>query len=183
MCLSGPTHEISVREYEDDDFMETVPRCVSSRPTEGDHGNEIQEGCCAKETSTDEFLMKAVRAFELYGFEDVEPSFHSVLVNDNTVDDIDFTLADSDIFVERLFNSKQEVKISLDVYSIKKVFRFQKHVSNYVAAKCIDKTCKFYVTANQMGEASTYQVRKAIRDHVCTSDVRGSLRNMRRRKS
>ncbi|KAL0898924.1 hypothetical protein Bca101_082885 [Brassica carinata] len=161
-CVSSrQPHEIPVREDEDEDFEEPVPQCVSSRHTR-------------KDTANDESLMKSVRAVEIYGFEDVEPSFDNVPVNDYTVDDIDFTLADPDIYVGRIFSNKQEFKISLAVYALKEVFRFKfhKHAFNYVTATCIDKTCSFYVMAKQMGESPTYQVRKAVLKHVCTSDVR-----------
>ncbi|XP_048623725.1 uncharacterized protein LOC125592541 [Brassica napus] len=122
--------------------------------------------------------MKSVRAVELYGFEDVEASSNNEAVNDYTVDDIDFTLADADMYTGKLFSSKQEFKISLHIYALKQVFRFKfhKHAFNYVATKCIDKNCKFYVMAKQLGESSTYQVRKAQLKHVCTSDAKAQYK-------
>ncbi|XP_013700416.2 uncharacterized protein LOC106404226 [Brassica napus] len=131
-----------------------------------------------KDKADDESLMKSVRAVELYGFEDVEASFYNEAVNDYTVDDIDFTLADADMYTGKLFSSKQKFKISLHIYALKQVFRFKfhKHAFNYVAAKCIDKNCKFYVMAKQLGESSTYQVRKAQLKHVCTSDAKAQYK-------
>ena len=170
-CVSGgQTHETLVGEDEDDDFIEPVPQ---SRSREEDARRRRE-----KDKADDESLMKSVRAVELYGFEDVEASSNNEAVNDYTVDDIDFTLADADMYTGKLFSSKQEFKISLHIYALKQVFRFKfhKHAFNYVAAKCIDKNCKFYVMAKQLGESSTYQVRKAQLKHVCTSDAKAQYK-------
>ncbi|CAF2227190.1 unnamed protein product, partial [Brassica napus] len=75
-----------------------------------------------KDKTDDESIMKSVRAVELYGFEDVESSSNNEAVNDYTVDDIDFTLADADMYTGKLFSSKQEFKISLHIYALKQVF-------------------------------------------------------------
>ncbi|KAL0796088.1 hypothetical protein Bca101_067465 [Brassica carinata] len=149
---------------DDDDFVDDVPH-VEGKTKE-------------KKTWNDPSFMKSVKSVELYGFEDVEPLLHGVPVNDYSVDDIDFSLADCDIYVGRLFSSKQEFKINLSIFAIKHVFRFRfhKHAKNYVTAKCFDKTCKFYVMAKQMGESSTYQVRKASLAHRCRSDVKAQFR-------
>ena len=170
-CVSGgQTHETLVGEDEDDDFIEPVPQ---SRSREEDARRRRE-----KDKADDESLMKSVRAVELYGFEDVEASSNNEAVNDYTVDDIDFTLADADMYTGKLFSSKQEFKISLHIYALKQVFRFKfhKHAFNYVAAKCIDKNCKFYVMAKQLGESSTYQVRKEQLKHVCTSDAKAQYK-------
>ncbi|KAL0802789.1 hypothetical protein Bca101_057965 [Brassica carinata] len=129
----GQTHETLVGEDEDDDFIEPVPQ---SRRREEDARRRRE-----KDKADDESLMKSVRAVELYGFEDVEPSSNNKAVNDYTVDDIDFTLADADVYAGKLFSNKQEFKISLHIDALKQVFRFKfhKHAFNYVAAKCIDK--------------------------------------------
>ena len=197
MCvLVGQTHETPVGEDEDDDFVEPVPQCVSVGQTHESLDGEDEDDDFIepvpqsrsreedarrrreKDKADDESLMKSVRAVELYGFEDVEASFYNEAVNDYTVDDIDFTLADADMYTGKLFSSKQEFKISLHIYALKQVFRFKfhKHAFNYVAAKCIDKNCKFYVMAKQLGESSTYQVRKAQLKHVCTSDAKAQYK-------
>ncbi|CAF1707976.1 unnamed protein product [Brassica napus] len=104
-CVSGgQTHETLVGEDEDDDFIEPVPQ---SRSHEEDARRRRE-----KDKADDESLMKSVRAVELYGFEDVEASSNNEAVNDYTVDDIDFTLADADMYTGKLFSSKQEFKIS-----------------------------------------------------------------------
>ncbi|KAL0753473.1 hypothetical protein Bca101_091141 [Brassica carinata] len=104
-CVSGgQTHETLVGEDEDDDFIELVPQ---SRSREEDARRRRE-----KDKADDESLMKSVRAVELYGFEDVEASSNNEAVNDYTVDDIDFTLADADMYTGKLFSSKQEFKIS-----------------------------------------------------------------------
>ncbi|WZY85471.1 hypothetical protein YC2023_031855 [Brassica napus] len=177
MCVSGgQTHETPDGEDEDDDFVEPVPQCVSGGQThetlvgedeDDDFIGPVPQSLSReedarrrreKDKADDESLMKSVRAVELYGFEDVESSSNNEAVNDYTVDDIDFTLADADMYTGKLFSSKQEFKISLHIYALKQVFRFKfhKHAFNYVAAKCIDKNCKFYVMAKQLGESSAY---------------------------
>ncbi|CDY08391.1 BnaC09g12050D [Brassica napus] len=104
-CVSGgQTHETLVGEDEDDDFIEPVPQ---SRSREEDARRRRE-----KDKADDESLMKSVRAVELYGFEDVEASSNNEAVNDYTVDDIDFTLADADMYTGKLFSSKQGFKIS-----------------------------------------------------------------------
>ncbi|CAN6864779.1 unnamed protein product [Brassica oleracea] len=114
-CVSGgQTHETLVGEDEDDDFIEPVPQ---SRSHEEDARRRRE-----KDKADDESLMKSVRAVELYGFEDVEASSNNEAVNDYTVDDIDFTLADADMYTGKLFSSKQEFKISLHIYALKQVF-------------------------------------------------------------
>ncbi|CAN6919210.1 unnamed protein product [Brassica oleracea] len=114
-CVSGgQTHETQVGEDEDDDFIEPVPQ---SRSREEDARRRRE-----KDKADDESLMKSVRAVELYGFEDVEASSNNEAVNDYTVDDIDFTLADADMYTGKLFSSKQEFKISLHIYALKQVF-------------------------------------------------------------
>ncbi|KAH0894231.1 hypothetical protein HID58_056660, partial [Brassica napus] len=118
-CVSGgQTHETLVGEDEDDDFIEPVPQ---SRSREEDARRRRE-----KDKADDESLMKSVRAVELYGFEDVEASSNNEAVNDYTVDDIDFTLADADMYTGKLFSSKQEFKISLHIYALKQVFRQRK---------------------------------------------------------
>ncbi|WZZ31927.1 hypothetical protein YC2023_015328 [Brassica napus] len=112
--LGGQTHETLVGEDEDDDFIEPVPQ---SRSREEDARRRRE-----KDKADDESLMKSVRAVELYGFEDVEASSNNEAVNDYTVDDIDFTLADADMYTGKLFSSKQEFKISLHIYALKQVF-------------------------------------------------------------
>ncbi|KAL0898997.1 hypothetical protein Bca101_082958 [Brassica carinata] len=102
--LDGQAHETLVGEDEDDDFIEPVPQS-QSREEDARRRRE-------KDKADDESLMKSVRAVELYGFEDVEPSSNNKAVNDYTVDDIDFTLADADMYVGKLFSNKQEFKIS-----------------------------------------------------------------------
>ncbi|KAL0772186.1 hypothetical protein Bca101_037337 [Brassica carinata] len=115
-CVSGgQTHETLVGEDEDDDFIEPVPQ---SRSREEDARRRRE-----KDKADDKSLMKSVRAVELYGFEDVEASSNNEAVNDYTVDDIDFTLADADMYTGKLFSSKQEFKISLHIYALKQVFR------------------------------------------------------------
>ncbi|KAG5384361.1 hypothetical protein IGI04_035831 [Brassica rapa subsp. trilocularis] len=105
-CVSGgQTHETLVGEDEDDDFIEPVPQ---SRSREEDARRRRE-----KDKADDESLMKSVRAVELYGFEDVESSSNNEAVNDYTVDDIDFTLADADMYTGKLFSSKQEFKITI----------------------------------------------------------------------
>ncbi|KAL0696438.1 hypothetical protein Bca4012_063618 [Brassica carinata] len=158
----GIPHQRKV--VDDEDFVEDVPH-VEGKTKE-------------KKTWNDPSFMKSVKSVELYGFEDVEPLLHDVPVNDYSVDDIDFSLADCDIYVGRLFSSKQEFKINLSIFAIKHLFRFRfhKHARNYVTAKCFDKTCKFYVMAKQMGESSTYQVRKASLAHRCRSDVKAQFK-------
>ncbi|KAL0876315.1 hypothetical protein Bca101_026020 [Brassica carinata] len=196
-CVSvGQTHEIPDGEDEDDDFVEPVPQCVPGGQTHEtlvgeDEDDDFIEPVTQsqsreedarrrreKDKADDESFMKSVRAVELYGFEDVEPSSNNEAVNDYTVDDIDFSLADADMYAGKLFSNKQEFKISLHIYALKQVFRFKfhKHAFNYVSAKCIDKNCKFYVMAKQLGESSTYQVRKAQLKHVCTSDVKAQYK-------
>ncbi|CAN6843203.1 unnamed protein product [Brassica oleracea] len=114
-CVSGgQTHETLVGEDEDDDFIEPVPQ---SRSREEDARRRRE-----KDKADDESLMKFVRAVELYGFEDVEASSNNEAVNDYTVYDIDFTLADADMYTGKLFSSKQEFKISLHIYALKQVF-------------------------------------------------------------
>ncbi|CAN6928469.1 unnamed protein product [Brassica oleracea] len=114
-CVSGgQTHETLVGEDEDDDFIEPVPQ---SRSREEDTRRRRE-----KDKADDESLMKSVRAVKLYGFEDVEASSNNEAVNDYTVDDIDFTLADADMYTGKLFSSKQEFKISLHIYALKQVF-------------------------------------------------------------
>ncbi|KAL0774328.1 hypothetical protein Bca101_039479 [Brassica carinata] len=114
-CVSGgQTHETLVGEDEDDDFIEPIPQ---SRRREEDARRRRE-----KDKADDESLMKSVRAVELYGFEDVESSSNNEAVNDYTVDDIDFTLADADMYTGKLFSSKQEFKISLHIYALKQVF-------------------------------------------------------------
>ncbi|XP_048615657.1 uncharacterized protein LOC125588382 [Brassica napus] len=170
-CVSGgQTHETLVGEDEDEDFIKPVPQSQSRE----EHARRRRE----KDKADDESLMKSFRAVELYGFEDVEASSNNEAVNDYTVYDIDFTLADADMYTGKLFSSKQEFKISLHIYALKQVFRFKfhKHAFNYVAAKCIEKNCKFYVMAKQLGESSTYQVRKAQLKHVCTSDAKAQYK-------
>ncbi|CAN6974568.1 unnamed protein product, partial [Brassica rapa subsp. trilocularis] len=116
MCVSvGQTHETPDGEDEDDDFVEPVPQCSRSREEDARRRRE-------KDKADDESLMKSVRAVELYGFEDVEASSNNKAVNDYTVDDIDFTLADADMYTGKLFSSKQEFKISLHIYALKQVF-------------------------------------------------------------
>ncbi|KAH0857307.1 hypothetical protein HID58_085568 [Brassica napus] len=111
-CVSGgQTHETLVGEDEDDDFIEPVPQ---SRSREEDARRRRE-----KDKADDESLMKSVRAVELYGFEDVEALSNNEAVNDYTVDDIDFTLADADMYTGKLFSSKQEFKISLHIYALK----------------------------------------------------------------
>ncbi|KAL0729823.1 hypothetical protein Bca4012_025916 [Brassica carinata] len=100
----GQTHETLVVEDEDDDFIEPV---TQSRSREEDARRRRE-----KDKADDESLMKSVRAVELYGFEDVEPSSNNEAVNDYTVDDIDFSLADADMYAGKLFSNKQEFKIS-----------------------------------------------------------------------
>ncbi|KAG2247951.1 hypothetical protein Bca52824_087579 [Brassica carinata] len=58
-----------------------------------------------KDKADDESLMKSVRAVELYAFEDVEALSNNEAVNDYTVDDIDFTLADADMYTGKLFTT------------------------------------------------------------------------------
>ena len=197
MCVSvGQTHETPDGEDEDDDFVEPVPQCVSGGRTHETLVGEDEDGDFIepvpqsrnreedarrrrqKDKADDESLMKSIRAVELYGFEDVESSSNNEAVNDYTVVDIDFTLADADMYTGKLFSSKQEFKISLHIYALKQVFRFKfhKHAFNYVAAKCIDKNCKFYVMAKQLGESSANQVRKAQLKHVCTSDAKAQYK-------
>ncbi|KAL0716477.1 hypothetical protein Bca4012_065799 [Brassica carinata] len=100
----GQTHETLVGEDEDDDFIEPV---TQSRSREEDARRHHE-----KDKADDESLMKSVRAVELYGFEDVESSSNNEAVNDYTVDDIDFSLADADMYAGKLFSNKQEFKIS-----------------------------------------------------------------------
>ncbi|CAN6837442.1 unnamed protein product [Brassica oleracea] len=140
-CVSSrPTHDTSDGEDEDDDFVEPVPQCVSGGQThetlvgEDDDDDFIEPVPQSrsreedarrrreKDKADDESLMKSVRAVELYGFEDVEASSNNEAVNDYTVDDIDFTLADADMYTGKLFSSKQEFKISLHIYALKQVF-------------------------------------------------------------
>ncbi|KAH0905928.1 hypothetical protein HID58_037755 [Brassica napus] len=145
MCVSGgQTHETPDGEDEDDDFVEPVPQCVSGGQTHEtlvgeDEDDDFIEPVSQsrsreedarrrreKDKADDESLMKSVRAVELYGFEDVESSSNNEAVNDYTVDDIDFTLADADMYTGKLFSSKQEFKISLHIYALKQVFRQRK---------------------------------------------------------
>ncbi|KAL0854439.1 hypothetical protein Bca101_059591 [Brassica carinata] len=62
----GQTHETLVGEDDGDDFIEPV---TQSRSREEDARRRRE-----KDKADDESLMKSVRAVELYGFEDVEPS-------------------------------------------------------------------------------------------------------------
>ncbi|KAH0883574.1 hypothetical protein HID58_059670 [Brassica napus] len=151
-CVSSrPTHDTSDGEDEDDDFVEPVPQCISGGQTHETLVGEDEDDDFIKpvpqsrsreedtrrrrekDKADDESLMKSVRAVELYGFEDVEASSNNEAVNDYTVDDIDFTLADADMYTGKLFSSKQEFKISLHIYALKQVFRFKfhKHAFNY----------------------------------------------------
>ncbi|KAH0873236.1 LOW QUALITY PROTEIN: hypothetical protein HID58_070598, partial [Brassica napus] len=103
-CVSGgQTHETLVGEDEDEDFIKPVPQSQSRE----EHARRRRE----KDKADDESLMKSFRAVELYGFEDVEASSNNEAVNDYTVYDIDFTLADADMYTGKLFSSKQEFKI------------------------------------------------------------------------
>ncbi|KAL0837231.1 hypothetical protein Bca101_089121 [Brassica carinata] len=122
MCvLVGQTHETPVGEDEDDDFVEPVPQCVSGGQTHEtlvgeDEDDDFIEPVPQsrsreedarrrreKDKADGESLMKSVRAVELYGFEDVEASSNNEAINDYTVDDIDFTLADADMYLWKLF--------------------------------------------------------------------------------
>ncbi|KAH0903023.1 hypothetical protein HID58_042526 [Brassica napus] len=122
VCVSvGQTHETPDGEDEDDDFVEPVPQCVSVGQTHESLDGEDEDDDFIepvpqsrireedarrrreKDKADDESLMKSVRAVELYGFEDVEASSNNKAVNDYTVDDIDFTLADADMYTGKLF--------------------------------------------------------------------------------
>ncbi|KAH0903016.1 hypothetical protein HID58_042519 [Brassica napus] len=122
VCVSvGQTHETPDGEDEDDDFVEPVPQCVSVGQTHESLDGEDEDDDFIepvpqsrireedarrrreKDKADDESLMKSVRAVELYGFEDVEASSNNEAVNDYTVDDIDFTLADADMYTGKLF--------------------------------------------------------------------------------
>ncbi|KAL0876018.1 hypothetical protein Bca101_025723 [Brassica carinata] len=95
-CVSvGQTHETPDGEDEDDDFVEPVPQCVPGGQTHEtlvgeDEDDDFIEPVTQsrsrekdarrrreKDKADDESLMKSVRAVELYGFEDVEPSSSS----------------------------------------------------------------------------------------------------------
>ncbi|KAL0886786.1 hypothetical protein Bca101_010769 [Brassica carinata] len=92
-CVSvGQTHETPDGEDEDDDFVEPVPQCVPGGQTHETLVGEDEDDDFIKpvtqsrsreedarrrrekDKADDESLMKSVRAVELYGFEDVEPS-------------------------------------------------------------------------------------------------------------
>ncbi|KAL0702306.1 hypothetical protein Bca4012_058428 [Brassica carinata] len=121
-CVSSrPTHDTSDGQDEEDDFEEPVPKCVSvgqthETPDGEDEDDDFVERSRSREEDArrrrekdkadDESLMKSIRAVELYGFEDVEPSSNNEAVNDYTVDDIDFTLADADMYAGKLFSNK-----------------------------------------------------------------------------
>ncbi|KAH0914630.1 hypothetical protein HID58_029076, partial [Brassica napus] len=149
MCVSGgQTHETPDGEDEDDDFVEPVPQCVSGGQThetlvrEDEDNNFIEPVPQSrsreedarrrreKDKTDDESIMKSVRAVELYGFEDVESSSNNEAVNDYTVDDIDFTLADADMYTGKLFSSKQEFKISLHIYALKQLRTLSEQTEN-----------------------------------------------------
>ncbi|CAN7062233.1 unnamed protein product, partial [Brassica oleracea var. botrytis] len=137
-----PTHESSDGEDEDDDFVEPVPQ---SRIREEDARRRRE-----KDKADDESLMKSVRAVELYGFEDVEASSNNKAVNNYTVDDIDFTLADADMYTEKLFSSKQEFKISLHIYALKQVFSQNKMT--------VAKYKRFFYSLPIVGERTEQQL-------------------------
>ncbi|CAN7000108.1 unnamed protein product [Brassica rapa subsp. trilocularis] len=142
-CVSGgQTHETLVREDEDDDFIEPVPQ---SRSREEDARRRRE-----KDKADDESIMKSVRTVELYEFEDVESSSNNEEVNDYTVDDIDFTLADADMYTGKLFSSKQEFKISLHIYALKQVFSQGKMT--------IAKYKRFFYSLPTVGERTEQQL-------------------------
>ncbi|CAN7065697.1 unnamed protein product [Brassica rapa subsp. trilocularis] len=145
-CVSGgQTHETLVREDEDDDFIEPAPQ---SRSREEDARRRRE-----KDKADDESIMKSVRAVELYGFEDVESSSNNEAVNDYTVDDIDFTLADADMYTGKLFSSKQEFKISLHIYALKQVFH--KHAQGKMT---VAKYKRFFYSLPIVGERTEQQL-------------------------
>ncbi|CAN6932168.1 unnamed protein product [Brassica oleracea] len=168
-CVSSrPTHDTSDGEDEDDDFVEPVPQCVSGAQTHEtlvgeDEDDDFIEPVLQsrsreedarrrheKDKADDESLMKSVRAVELYGFEDVEASSNNEVVNDYTVDDIDFTLADADMYTGKLFSSKQEFKISLHIYALKQVFSQGKMT--------VAKYKRFFYSLSIVGECTEQQL-------------------------
>ena len=61
---------------------------------------------------------------EIYGFEDIEPMFIDSDSPDFRGHNIDLSKEDNVIFKGRVFETKDEFKVSLSIYAINQIFRF-----------------------------------------------------------
>ncbi|RID49764.1 hypothetical protein BRARA_H00542 [Brassica rapa] len=139
------------REVDDsDDFVGQVPQCVSCRPT-----HDTSDG----EDKDDDFVEPV-------------PMCVSVGETHETPDGED----KDDDFVEPVPQCVSGGQTHETLVGEDEDDDFIEPVPQSRSPKCIDKNCKFYVMAKQLGESSTYQVRKAQLKHVCTSDAKAQYK-------
>lgn len=161
---SKASHITPIR-VDDDDCVDPVPQFGSGFEDTSNTAHSFTERHFQeKGTCVDKSFMKAIRSLKLYGYEDIEPAFYDVTVNDYTVEDIKFSLAYSHIYLVS-YSKNKRVCNHFGVICHKE--GFHKHASKYITTKCYNTTCMFYVRAKQIEESSTYQVRKDSLNHVC----------------
>ncbi|XP_062103698.1 uncharacterized protein LOC133814801 [Humulus lupulus] len=74
----------------------------------------------------------------------------------------------------QIFENKQEVKMKLHLYALKKNFEFKvkKSAKNIWCIVCVDDKCKWRLRATKLVNSNMFEVRKLFGEHTCSLDVR-----------
>ncbi|XP_062089321.1 uncharacterized protein LOC133795877 [Humulus lupulus] len=74
----------------------------------------------------------------------------------------------------QIFENKQELKMKLHLYALKKNFEFKvkKSAKNIWCTVCVDDKCKWRLRATKLVNSNMFEVRKFFGEHTCSLDVR-----------
>ncbi|XP_062103219.1 uncharacterized protein LOC133814247 [Humulus lupulus] len=74
----------------------------------------------------------------------------------------------------QIFENKQELKMKLNLYTLKKNFEFKvkKFAKNIWCTVCVDDKCKWRLRATKLVNSNMFEVRKFFGEHTCSLDVR-----------
>ncbi|CAE6236029.1 unnamed protein product [Arabidopsis arenosa] len=82
-----------------------------------------------------------------------------------------------DIFIGRLFKSKEDCATKLAIHAIRRKFHFiyAKSCPNILLAVCVSHTCQWRVYATKLEDSERFEVKSATLHHTCSVDARGDF--------
>jgi len=82
-----------------------------------------------------------------------------------------------DIYIGRIFKSKEDCATKLGIHAIHRKFHFiyTKSGPNAVAAVCVSDTCPWWVYATKLPDSDRFEVRSTTQTHTCRVDARGDF--------
>lgn len=109
---------------------------------------------------------------------DIPPLYGDMLHENIQIPDLDVDADGEEVYVGKVYESKQDCQIGLAIYAVKEQFHFKQtrtKLHSFVL-NCVDRQCDWRVTAHENKTNGYYVIRKASLKYTCCCDTRNGYK-------